>query len=234
MRQNPPQLGHIDTWLFDLDNTLYPAASRLWEQVDRRINEMSARVLGLPLDQARLVQKEYLRKYGTTLRGLMIEHDVDRDEYLDYVHDLDLTPIAANPRLGAALGRLPGRKIVFTNGTQAHAGRILAKLGIAGRFEAVFDIHAANYLPKPEPAIYDLLVKLHAIQPRAAILFEDMARNLKPAHDLGMTTAWVKVDWAWLRGPGQAEESTGHINHIIDDLTDWLDDAAKALAPARE
>ena len=234
MQKQPPRLGHIDTWLFDLDNTLYPADCRLWEQVDRRINEMSARVLGLPLDQARLKQKEYLRKYGTTLRGLMVEHNVDRDAYLDYVHDLDLTPVAPNRRLDDALARLPGRRLVFTNGTLAHAARILAKLGIERRFEDVFDIHAADYLPKPDPAVYRQLIRRHAIAPSGAILFEDTARNLKPAHDLGMTTAWVKVDWAWLRGPGAAEESTDHIHHVVDDLTDWLDRVAGALAPAGE
>lgn len=226
-----PRLDHLDTWVFDLDNTLYPADCRLWEQVDRRINEMSARVLGLPLDQARVMQKEYLRKYGTTLRGLMVEHNVDMQAYLDYVHDLDLTPVEPNPRLDAALARLPGRKLVFTNGTLDHAGRILAKLGIAERFEDVFDIHAAAYLPKPDPAVYDQLVKRHAIAPRRAALFEDMERNLKPAHDLGMTTAWVKVDWSWLRGAAKGEESTEHIHYVIDDLTDWLADVAEALSP---
>ncbi len=236
MQKKPPPLGHIETWLFDLDNTLYPADCRLWEQVDKRINEMSARVLGLPHDQARVVQKEYLRKYGTTLRGLMVEHNVDRNAYLDYVHDLDLAPVLANPRLGAALDRLPGRKLVFTNGTLAHAQRILVKLGIEKRFEDVFDIHAANYLPKPEPVIYDELVKRHAIAPRAAILFEDIARNLKPAHELGMTTAWVKVDWAWLRGPAAraAEDHSAYVHHEIDDLTDWLEDASAALTGAKQ
>lgn len=234
MPKNAPKLGHIETWLFDLDNTLYPADSRLWEQVDRRINEMSARVLGLPLDQARLVQKEYLRKYGTTLRGLMVEHNVNRDEYLDYVHDLDLAPVLANPRLGAAIDRLPGRKLVFTNGTVAHAQRIMAKLGIADRFEAIFDIAAADYLPKPDPVVYDMLVKRHAFAPRRAILFEDTARNLKPAHDMGMTTAWIKVDWSWLRAPGAPpDDHSAYVHHEIDDLTDWLHGVCKALAPAK-
>lgn len=228
------RLDHVRNWIFDLDNTLYPADSRLWEQVDRRINLMAARVLGLPLDQARVVQKDYLRKYGTTLRGLMVEHKVDAKEYLDYVHDLDLSPLAANPALDAALTRLPGRKLVFTNGTLAHADRILAKLGIAERFAGVFDIHAAQYLPKPDPAVYDMLVKRHAIAPRGAALFEDIARNLKPAHDIGMTTGWVKVDWAWLR-PGNKPEAdhSGYVHHVIDDLTRFLVRAAEALAPAK-
>jgi putative hydrolase of the HAD superfamily len=228
----PPRLDHIDTWLFDLDNTLYPADCRLWEQVDRRINEMSARVLGLPLDQARLVQKEYLRKYGTTLRGLMVEHNVDTDAYLNYVHDIDLAPVQGNPRLDGALAALPGRKLVFTNGTVAHAQRILGKLGIAERFEDVFDVRAAGYLPKPDPAVYRQLVERHAIAPAGAILFEDIARNLKPAYDLGMTTAWVKVDWAWLRGAAKTEEGIDHVHHIVDDLTEWLEQAARMLAPA--
>lgn len=233
MRRKSARLDHVDTWIFDLDNTLYPAECRLWEQVDRRINEMSARALGIPMDQARVVQKEYLRKYGTTLRGLMVEHNVDMRAYLDYVHDIDLAPVLPNPALDAALRRLPGRKLVFTNGTLAHANRILAKLGIAERFEGVFDIRAAQYLPKPDPAVYDMLVKRHAIAPPRAALFEDIARNLKPAHDLGMTTGWVKVDWAWLRGGEKSLESTEHVHHVIDDLTRWLTQAADALAPVR-
>jgi len=229
-----PHLDHIETWVFDLDNTLYPADCRLWEQVDRRINEMSARVLGLPLDQARLVQKEYLRKYGTTLRGLMVEHNVDIEAYLAYVHDIDLAPVESNPRLDRTLAALPGRKLVFTNGTVAHAARILGKLGVAERFEDVFDVRAADYLPKPDPTVYAKLVARHAIAPRGAILFEDIARNLKPAYELGMTTAWVKVDWAWLRGGAKSEENTDYVHHVVDDLTDWLEEAARMLAPAAQ
>jgi putative hydrolase of the HAD superfamily len=222
----PPALGHIDTWVFDLDNTLYPAACNLFHQVDQRIGAFVARFLGLPADQARAVQKGYLARYGTTLRGLMVEHRLDPAPYLDFVHDIDLTPVPPNPTLDLALALLPGRKLVFTNGTVRHAERVMARLGIARHFEAVFDIHAADYVPKPEPAVYDRLVARHAIVPAAAILFEDIARNLKPAHDLGMTTAWVRVDWPWAQ-PGDGMD---HVHHVVEDLTQFLSQAAAAHA----
>ena len=218
--------GHIDTWVFDLDNTLYPAACNLFHQVDQRIGAFVSRLLALPADQARVVQKGYLAKYGTTLRGLMVEHRLDPVEYLNFVHDIDVTPVPPNPVLDGALARLPGRKLVFTNGTVRHAERVMERLGVGHHFEAVFDIHAADYVPKPEPAIYDQLLTRHAIDPRAAILFEDIARNLKPAHDRGMATAWVKVDWAWAQ-PGDDME---HVHHVIEDLTEWLVDAADLRA----
>ncbi|MCK6449928.1 MAG: pyrimidine 5'-nucleotidase [Alphaproteobacteria bacterium] len=220
-----PRLDGIETWVFDLDNTLYPANCNLFAQVDQRIGAFVSRLLGLPPDQARVVQKGYLAKYGTTLRGLMVEHGLEPSEYLDFVHDIDVMAIPPDPLLDRALDRLPGRKLVFTNGTVMHAERVLGRLGVARHFEAVFDIHAADYVPKPEPVVYDWLLRRHAIQPRRAMLFEDIARNLKPAHDLGMTTAWVRVDWAWAQ-PG---DDMAHVHHVIEELTPWLHRAADAL-----
>jgi len=213
-----PALPQIDTWVFDLDNTLYPAACNLFHQVDVRIGAFVARLLGMAPDAARVVQKDYLKRYGTTLRGLMVEHRLDPKDYLDFVHDIDVTRVPANPALDRALERLPGRKLVFTNGTVTHAERIMERLGVARHFEAIFDIHAAAYVPKPEPAVYDQLLRDHAIQARRAILFEDMARNLKPAHDRGMTTVWVRVDSPW----AQPEGDRSHIHHETDDLTEFL------------
>lgn len=224
-----PCLDGIETWVFDLDNTLYPASCNLFAQVDVRIGAFVSQLLGLPPDQARVVQKGYLAKYGTTLRGLMVEHGLSPAEYLDFVHDIDVMAIPPDPGLDQALERLPGRKLVFTNGTVAHAERVMRRLGIARHFETVFDIHAADYLPKPEPVVYDVLVRKHAIQPKRAMLFEDMARNLKPAHDLGMTTAWVRVDWAWAQ-PG---DDMSHVHHVIDELTPWLQAAVETLPKAK-
>lgn len=213
-----PALPEIDTWVFDLDNTLYPAACNLFDQVDVRIGAFVAKTLGCPADQARVVQKDYLKRYGTTLRGLMVEHQLDPSDYLNFVHDIDVTRVAANPVLDDAIARLPGRKLVFTNGTVAHAQRVMDRLGVTRHFEAVFDIHAAAYVPKPEPVVYDQLLRQYAISPKRAVLFEDMARNLKPAHDLGMTTVWVRVDSPWAQ-PG---DDRSHIHHETDDLTQFL------------
>ena len=233
MQRNPalraaaPTLDHVDTWVFDLDNTLYPADCNLFHQVDQRIGGFVAEMLKLTAEQARVVQKDYLRRYGTPLRGLMVEHGLDPATYLDFVHDIDVTPVPPDPALDRALARLPGRKIVFTNGSQMHAGRILDRLGVTRHFAAVFDIHAASYLPKPDPKVYDELVRRHAIAPRRALLVEDIARNLAPAAALGMTTAWVRVDAPW----AQPEEGA-EIHHVIDALTPWLEAVVEARADA--
>lgn len=225
-----PDLKGIDTWVFDLDNTLYPAACNLFDQVDKRIGAFVAQTLGVPADQARVVQKDYLKRYGTTLRGLMVEHRLDPRDYLNFVHDIDVSKVPPNPAMDGALERLPGRKLVFTNGTVAHAERIMNRLGIARHFEAVFDIHAADYVPKPEPSVYDELLRRYGIAAPRSMLFEDMARNLKPAHALGMTTAWVRVDSVW----AQPEGDMDHIHHVIDDLTQWLVDLTERQAAASE
>lgn len=211
-------LAARDVWIFDLDNTLYAAGSHVFPQVSRRIGEYVARHLGLEMEEARRVQKRYFHQHGTTLHGLMIHHDVDPIDYMNYVHDIDLGPIGADTRLNDALGRLGGRKIVFTNASTAHAERVLNHLGIAEHFSAIFDIVAAGFLPKPHRDSYLRLLDRHDIDPGSAVMVEDMAKNLVPAAALGMTTLWVagKEDW-------QSDGAGGdHIHHITDDLPGWL------------
>ncbi|HYE48264.1 MAG TPA: pyrimidine 5'-nucleotidase [Azospirillaceae bacterium] len=222
----------IDTWIFDLDNTLYPSSCNLFAQVDRRIGEFIARLLGLPADEARLVQKRYFRDYGTTLRGLMTEHGIDPVPFLDYVHDIDVTPVAPSPTLDRALARLPGRKLVYTNGSVAHAAKVLARLGIDGRFDGVFDIVAADYVPKPDPRPYATLVEREGIDPARAVMVEDIARNLVPAAALGMATVWVRSEADWSRPDGGGVGAGEHIHHIVDDVVDWLDGLAGGPARA--
>ncbi len=214
------RLTAAETWIFDLDNTLYPADCNLFAQIDRRMGEFIARHFGIGLDEARQRQKGFFQTHGTTLRGLMVEHALNPADFLDYVHDIDLAPVAPAPHLGAALDRLPGRKVIFTNGTVAHAGRVLGRLGIADRFEAVFDIIAADYLPKPREEPYRRLLDSHGIAPAGAVMVEDMARNLVPAAALGMTTVWVPTTAAWSQPdrPGEA----AHIHHTAPDLPAFL------------
>ncbi len=215
-------LSHIDVWIFDLDNTLYPASSNLFAQVDRRIGAFIADRFGIGFDEARAMQKRYFREHGTTLRGLMSEHDVDPAAFLDYVHAIDLTPIDPSPELDRALAALPGRKIVYTNGSADHAARVTDRLGISARFEAVFDIVAADYAPKPDPRPYATLVERYGVDPRRACMVEDIARNLAPAHAMGMTTVWVMSEADWAR-PDQGGVGAGlHIDHAVDDLVAWL------------
>jgi putative hydrolase of the HAD superfamily len=217
-------LAHIDAlnikdWVFDLDNTLYPATTHLFPQIDRRMKTFISEALKLSLDDAFKLQKQYYWKYGTTLRGLMLNHKIEPDGFLEYVHDIDHSVVAADPRLDAVLAALPGRKFIYTNGSERHAANVMDRLGVARHFAGVFDICASSYIPKPDPAAYDDLVARHAIDPRRTIMFEDIQRNLKPAADLGMTTVWVRH----AENPAEAGEDLSHCHFVTDDMLGWLE-----------
>ena len=212
-------LDEIGVWVFDLDNTLYPASCDLFPLIERRMGAFIAERFSLPADEARRRQKRFFRVHGTTLRGLMLEHGVEPDEFLDYVHAIDLAAVLPDPALERALAALPGRKLIYTNASRAHAERVMERLGVAGRFEAIYDIADAGYLPKPDPASYAGFVARHGVDPARACMLDDMARNLVPAARLGMTTGWIRTDSAWGRA---SEEDLPHIHHVIDDLPGWL------------
>ena len=214
---------HVDCWIFDLDNSLYPASTNLFELIDIRMGEYIARLLGCDAAEARRVQKSYFRDHGTTLAGLMHAHGVAPREFLDFVHDIDLARLSADPRVVAALDRLPGRKYVFTNGDERYAARVLERLGLANAFDGLHDIHAMDYVPKPDPRAYAAMCARYAIAPERALFVEDMARNLKPAKALGMTTVWVD------NGSDQASHGgdTDFIDHRIADIGEWLHDITR-------
>jgi putative hydrolase of the HAD superfamily len=220
-------MERVEHWVFDLDNTLYSAQCRLFHQIDQRMGEYIAGLLQLAYGDARQVQKKYFHTYGTTLRGLMIHHQVDPSTYLKFVHDIDLTVIEPDFALDAALTRLPGIKVIFTNADRTHAEQVIRRLGVARHFSAIFDIHDADYVPKPEPETYDRFVANHAVTPHRSVLFEDTAANLKPAAALGMTTVLVK--------PGEEgvdnDVHGAHIHHVTSDLAGWLEDTALRVAP---
>ena len=155
--------NHVDTWVFDLDNTLYPHDLNLWQQIDDRIRAFVSEYLKVTKDDAFRVQKDYYKRYGTTMRGLMAEHGMKPDDFLDFVHAIDHSPLTPNPALGAALESLPGRKLILTNGTRKHADAVMRRLEIHQHFEDVFDIIAAELEPKPSPQTYDRFLKLHDI-----------------------------------------------------------------------
>src|ERR1700761_8993404 len=182
---------HIETWVFDLDNTLYPHHLNLWHQVDERIRDFIVDFLKISRDDAFRLQKDYYLRYGTTLRGLMAEHGLEPDEYLELVHQIDHSPLTPNPGLGAAIGALKGRKFILTNGTRRHAEAVMARLQIGEHFDDIFDIHAAELEPQPQPRVYDRFLARHAIDPKRAAIFEDLARNLEVPHARGMTTVLV-------------------------------------------
>ena len=211
-------LDGVDTWVFDLDNTLYPASARLFDQIDVRMKCYIQTLLGVAPDAARHVQKRYFYDHGTTLRGLMRLHDVDPHHFLDFVHDIDMSVLLPSPPLRAALDMLPGRRLVFTNADAPYARRVLARLGIADCFEAIHDIHACAYAPKPEPAAYAGFCAACGVAPERAVFVEDMARNLVPAKALGMATVWVNNGSE--RGGERGDED--HIDIEITDTQDWL------------
>ena len=226
---SPPQFGlgkagraldpnSVETWIFDLDNTLYPASCDLFSQLDRRIRAFIQDLLDLGDADARAVQRRYIHEHGTTLRGLMDNHGVEPDTFLSYVHQVDLSPVPAAPALSEALDALDARKLIYTNATVAYSERVLERLGIARHFEAIFDIVAADYRPKPEPESYRRLIERYGIDPARAVLVEDIARNLTPAAELGMTTVWVAQESEW-SSAGAREDC---VHHVIDDLATWL------------
>ena len=211
-------LDNIAVWVFDLDNTLYPAHCDLGAQLGQRMGAFVARFLNLPLDQARVLQKKYFHAHGTTLRGLMLEHDLHPDDYLDYVHDLDLSGIPLDDRLGPALLALPGRKVIYTNATNKHAHRVLGHLGVKHHFDGFFDIIDADFIPKPNQQPYETLLRRHGIDPNRAAMVEDIAQNLVPASNLGMATVWVRGG----RNIALTDEQLQHVQHTTDDLAAWI------------
>ena len=223
-----PARGFTDTrvWVFDLDNTLYPSDCNLFAQIDRRMSEFIAKYLGVPNEYARHLQKSYYRQFGTTLAGLMRVHKMDPQAFLDYVHDIDLTPVPKHPELSQAIERLPGRKLIFTAGSRRHAENVAGKLGVLHHFEDICDIVATGYVPKEQAAAYDIMIRKHGVAPTQAAMFEDMPHNLLPAHEIGMTT--VLVHSSYIDHPRQLEikrwqTPPDHVHHMTQDLRDFLD-----------
>jgi putative hydrolase of the HAD superfamily len=207
-------LRHVDTWLFDLDNTLYPLESGLAGRMSPRITDFVEMLTGLPRPEALALQKRYLAEHGLTLRGLMDHHGVDPDQYHATFHDVPLDCLVPDPALAAALRRLPGRRLIFTNSDDVHTARVVKALGLSGLFEEVFHIGSAAFAPKPSAAAFDAIVRAHAIEPRTTAFFEDSERNLEPAAELGMTTVLVGA---------HAQASTApFVHHRTPTLTPFL------------
>lgn len=184
-------LAHIDTWICDLDNTLYPASCNLFELIDHRMGAYIGERFQVDAAEAWRIQKRYFASHGTTLAGLMADHAIDPHEFLGFVHDIETDRLSPDPKLKAALAALPGRRLVFTNGDTPYATRVLAALDLTDSFEGVFDIHDSQYRPKPDPHAYEVFCEAHNVDPARAVFLEDMARNLKPAKAIGMTTVWI-------------------------------------------
>jgi putative hydrolase of the HAD superfamily len=222
-----PDLSHIDSWVFDLDNTLYPSHCDLFAQIDVRMTDFVSHTLSLPHGEARALQKRYYAEHGTTLSGLMNVNRIHPSAFLDYVHEIDLSPLDGAPDLSAALASLPGKRYVFTNGSLRHAENVTRRLKIDHLFDGMFDIIAANYLPKPKPEAFDRFFEATGAAPKRSAMFEDLARNLVPAHERGMTTVLVRSGRDWSPdpssdGPGEHSDHPPHVHHIADDLGQFL------------
>ena len=207
-------LRHIDVWIFDLDNTLYPPSCEFMALIEGRMTAFVARETGLPRDQAFALQKRYLSEHGTTLAGLMANHGVDPEAFLDEVHDVSMASLVPDAGLRDAIAALPGRRLVFTNGDRRHAERVLAKLQLDDLFEATFHIALADYIPKPHPKTFARMVEAHDVAPASTAFFEDSARNLAPAFELGMTTVLV--------GPHAPEAEHEFVRFRTPDLAAFL------------
>jgi putative hydrolase of the HAD superfamily len=230
--------GHVEIWVFDLDNTLYPADCDLFSQIDKRMGAFIAETFGITLKEANELRHRYYVEHGTTLAGLVRMHGVSPHEFLDYVHDIDLGVVAPSPELAAAIDALPGRKFVFTNGSRGHAEAVARKLGVLDRFEDIFDIHALEYVnPKPSREAFDRFLTVHGISAPRAAMFDDLPHNLETAHAVGMTTVWIDC-----RATGRPEHRTSedwsvlpaHIHHRTEALAPFLTAIGAALRKEAE
>jgi putative hydrolase of the HAD superfamily len=212
-----PDLRHVDTWLFDLDNTLYPVESGFMGEIERRMTDYVQRLTGLERDEAYRLQKQYLAQYGLTLGGLIAHHGIDPADFHAIFHDMSLEALAHDPRLLAALERLPGRRLIFTNADHVHAERVLERLGLSHLFDDVFHIGSADYVPKPDPANMARISETHAIDPAVTAFFEDSERNLAPAAAIGMTTVLV--------GPSAVASTAAFVHYKTDNLAHFLERA---------
>ncbi len=217
--------GDVDTWIFDLDNTLYPSSCNLFAQVDHRMGAFIAKTLGVPYEHARHLQKAYYRQFGTTLAGLMQVHKMAPEPFLEYVHDIDLSVVPKLPELEAAIAQLSGRRLIFTNGSRRHAENVADKIGVLHLFDGICDIAELEFVPKPERNAFDRMIRLHGVDAARAAMFEDMPHNLEVPHTLGMTTVLVKSDY--IDHPAQLKmrdwrELPEHVHHLTANITDFI------------
>lgn len=210
--------ANVRVWIFDLDNTLYPPSCRLFDQIDQRMTAFISEALSVDAAEANRLRADYWTRFGTTLNGLMSEHALAPERFLDFVHDIDLSGLDPAPDLAEAIGRLPGRKIVHTNGCRAYAGRVLEKRGLAHSFDAVYGIAESRFVPKPDRAAYDRVAIADGVEPSRAAMFEDTARNLIAPHEMGMRTVWASSDCPRASATSEGE----HVHFATDDLAGFL------------
>jgi putative hydrolase of the HAD superfamily len=223
---SPDDFAHVRDWVFDLDNTLYPHHINLFAQIDKNMTAFVAELLQVDPVEAKVLQKRYYHEHGTTLAGLMLHHKVDPNAFLEKAHAIDYSMLLPDEALGEAIKRLPGRKFIFTNGTVAHAEDAARALGILDHFDDIFDIVAADYVPKPAGATYDKFASLNRIDTKHAAMFEDLPRNLEVPKALGMKTVLLvprNLDTALLETWERADHiDPDSVDYMTDDLAGFL------------
>ena len=208
----------IKYWIFDLDNTLYSGKTKVFEQVDKKMSKYISEKLNTSIEEARKIQKSYFYEYNTTLNGMIKNHKIDANEFLDFVHDINIDFLEKDTKLSEELGKLNGKKIIFTNGSKKHAMNVTKRIGIDQHFDDIFDIVESDFIPKPAIEPYNKLVKKHKIDPNLCVLVEDIARNLKPAYEIGMKTVWIENDEPWAK----KFSDENFVNFKTNDLSEFL------------
>jgi putative hydrolase of the HAD superfamily len=212
------ELKKIKYWLFDLDNTLYSGDTKVFDQVDKKMSFFISKKLNVSLEEAKVIQKSYFHEYNTTLNGMIKNHNIDAKEFLEFVHDVDLNFLKEDLDLHNELNNLVGKKYIFTNGSKAHAKNVTQRIGIENLFDGVFDIVDSDFIPKPSIEPYKKIIQKYGIDPEYCIFIEDIARNLKPAYELGMKTVWIKNDEPW----AAKFSNEDFINYKTDNLSKFL------------
>jgi len=211
-------LESIKYWIFDLDNTLYSVKTKVFEQVDKKMSKYISNKLNVTLDEAKKIQKNYFYEYNTTLNGMIKNHKIDASEFLEFVHDIDIDFLKKDLKLYGELKKLKGKKIIFTNGSKKHAINVTKKIGIDQCFDDIFDIVDSEFVPKPSIQPYNKLVEKHKIDPKLCVFIEDIARNLKPAYEMGMKTVWIENDEPWAR----KFSDSSFVNYRTNNLSEFL------------
>ena len=212
------ELKKIKYWRFDLDNTLYSGDTKVFDQVDKKMSLFISKKLNVSTEEAKKIQKNYFHEYNTTLNGMIKNHEINAEEFLEFVHDVDLNFLKEDLDLRKELANLTGKKYIFTNGSKAHASNVTKRIGIENLFDGVFDIVESDFIPKPSIEPYKRIIQKYGLDPQYCIFIEDIARNLKPAYELGMKTVWIKNDEPW----AAKFSNENFINYKTDNLTEFL------------
>ena len=215
----------INTWIFDLDNTLYSADSGIFQQVHELMGKFVSRHLNIDIEDAKIIQKKYYKQHGTTLRGMMDNHGVDPDHFLAEVHKLDYSIVGPNLKLNEELKKLNGRKIIYTNANMQHAINVLERIELSNFFDEIYDIKMANYIPKPEITPYEQMINQFDINVKSAAMFDDIAKNLVPAKNVGFTSVWIDAGYENFSDDIQASKK--YLDHETTNITEFLEDVNK-------